>query len=57
MKTDAIYTRKSIYIGKGESIENQITVCKDYLKRLEVNDYVIYARASQGKALTYPNSR
>ena len=29
----AIYSRKSKYTGKGESIENQIETCKDYLKR------------------------
>ena len=35
MKSDnrkiAIYSRKSKFTGKGDSIENQITICKDYL--------------------------
>ncbi|MBO3446389.1 recombinase family protein [Clostridium sp. CCUG 7971] len=28
----AIYSRKSVFTGKGESIENQIQLCKDYIK-------------------------
>ncbi|MGL4913450.1 MAG: recombinase family protein [Romboutsia sp.] len=28
----AIYSRKSIFTGKGESIENQIQLCTDYIK-------------------------
>ena len=31
-KKYAIYSRKSKFTGKGESIENQITKCKEYLK-------------------------
>ena len=27
----AIYSRKSVYTGKGESIENQIEMCKEYI--------------------------
>ncbi len=27
----AIYSRKSVFTGKGESIENQIQLCKDYI--------------------------
>ena len=27
----AIYSRKSKFTGKGESIENQVQMCKDYL--------------------------
>ena len=27
----AIYSRKSKFTGKGDSVENQITFCKDYL--------------------------
>lgn len=42
MKTAAIYTRKSKFTGKGESLEQQVTVCKDYLKRLDIEDYLIY---------------
>ena len=33
MKKAAIYSRKSIFTGKGESIENQIEMCKDYYLR------------------------
>ena len=29
----AIYSRKSVYTGKGESIENQIELCRQYLIR------------------------
>ncbi len=29
----AIYSRKSKYTGKGESVENQIEKCKDYISR------------------------
>lgn len=28
----AIYSRKSLFTGKGESVENQIEMCKDYIK-------------------------
>ncbi len=33
LRKTAIYTRKSKFTGKGESIESQIESCKDYLKR------------------------
>lgn len=42
MKIAAIYSRKSKYTGKGESIDNQITLCKDYLEKIGINDYLIY---------------
>ena len=32
IKNVAIYSRKSKFTGKGESIDNQIELCKDYLK-------------------------
>ena len=43
----AIYSRKSKYTGKGESIENQIDTCKHYLKNyidtsLTDDDIVVY---------------
>lgn len=38
----AIYSRKSIFTGKGESIENQIELCRDYGSRLGVTEYIIY---------------
>lgn len=43
MKKAAIYTRKSKFTEKGESIQNQIQICKDYLNR-DVEDYefIIY---------------
>ena len=31
-KVFAIYSRKSKFTGKGESVENQIEMCRDYLK-------------------------
>ncbi len=42
MKTAAIYTRKSKYTGKGESIDNQIKVCKEHLARNAINSFLIY---------------
>ncbi|KRQ87800.1 DNA-invertase hin [Caloramator mitchellensis] len=42
MKVAAIYSRKSKYTGKGESIDNQISICKDYLERMGISDYLIY---------------
>lgn len=40
----AIYSRKSKFTGKGESIENQVTLCKDYAKSIGIseNDCTIY---------------
>ncbi|GFP76678.1 recombinase family protein [Clostridium fungisolvens] len=38
----AIYSRKSIFTGKGDSIENQIELCKQYGSKLGINDYIIY---------------
>lgn len=41
----AIYSRKSIFTGKGESIENQIELCKEYCTRNYQNeniDYIVY---------------
>ena len=41
-----IYSRKSKYTGKGESIENQVEMCKEYLyshvKDIEESDIVVY---------------
>ncbi len=44
MKKVAIYSRKSIFTGKGESIENQIEMCKDYYLKHYDNDieFLIY---------------
>ena len=41
----AIYSRKSKYTGKGESIGNQVELCKNYLKTkydTNVKDVLIY---------------
>ncbi|NFG27676.1 recombinase family protein [Clostridium botulinum] len=41
----AIYSRKSIFTGKGESIENQIKLCKEYCDihyKNENLEYIIY---------------
>lgn len=39
----AIYSRKSIFTGKGESIENQIILCKDYAEKyLSIDEFTIY---------------
>lgn len=29
----AIYSRKSKFTGKGESIENQVVLCREYIQR------------------------
>lgn len=41
----AIYSRKSVFTGKGESIENQIELCKEYCSRNylgEKIEYIVY---------------
>lgn len=41
----AIYSRKSKFTGKGDSIENQIQLCKEYIHKyfnIEDNDILIY---------------
>lgn len=38
----AIYSRKSKFTGKGESVENQIELCKKYAKDNGYNDILIY---------------
>ncbi|NLY44732.1 MAG: recombinase family protein [Tissierella sp.] len=40
----AIYSRKSKFTGKGDSIENQIEMCKDYATKYfdNIEDYFIY---------------
>jgi DNA invertase Pin-like site-specific DNA recombinase len=44
MKTVAIYSRKSKFTGKGDSIENQIEMCKEYMNRKGDTDleFLIY---------------
>lgn len=39
----AIYSRKSVFTGKGDSIENQIQICKEYGEnKLGINNFTIY---------------
>ncbi|EES91619.1 recombinase family protein [Clostridium botulinum] len=39
----AIYSRKSKFTGKGDSIENQIQMCKEYgIKNLNIDKFLIY---------------
>lgn len=41
----AIYSRKSVYTSSGDSIENQIDLCKDYYLRMTNSDkinFIIY---------------
>ena len=33
MRKTAIYSRKSKFTGKGESIESQIDMCREYISR------------------------
>ncbi len=46
----AIYSRKSKFTGKGESIENQISLCRDYIARTipEATDSDIYVYEDEG---------
>ena len=47
-----IYSRKSKFTGKGESIENQIEMCRQYI-RLQFGDDA----AEQARSLHLPNVR
>lgn len=38
----AIYSRKSKFTGKGESIENQIQLCMDYGKNIGITEFLVY---------------
>ncbi len=42
MKTAAIYSRKSKFTGKGESIINQIELCKREGNHLGIEEFIIY---------------
>lgn len=48
----AIYSRKSLFTGKGESVENQIEMCKQYIKfslpDIEVADEDIFIYEDEG---------
>lgn len=42
MAIAAIYSRKSKFTGKGESIENQVQLCKEYAEKLNISEFEIY---------------
>lgn len=54
----AIYSRKSVFTGKGESIENQIQLCSDYAKthfNIKDSDILVYEdEGFSGKNLDRP---
>lgn len=58
MKKIAIYSRKSIFTGKGESVENQIALCKDYCEnflRYDDVEYIVYEdEGFSGKNINRP---
>jgi len=59
MKRIVIYSRKSKFTGKGDSIENQIEICKDYIKRTfpeseEIQLFVFEDEGVSGKSLDRP---
>lgn len=43
MKRAAIYARRSKIVETGDSIENQIQLCTNYLKNLGINDTMVYS--------------
>ncbi|MBZ9624439.1 recombinase family protein [Clostridium sp. FP2] len=58
MQKVAIYSRKSKFTGKGDSIENQIEMCKEYISsHLGKNvEYIIYEdEGFSGSTLNRPN--
>ena len=47
----AIYSRKSVFTGKGESIENQIQLCNDYINsHYSVSSDDIYIYQDEGSS-------
>ena len=55
----AIYSRKSKFTGKGDSVENQVEMCKDYIKMKfgdvpETDIYVFEDEGFTGKNLSRP---
>jgi DNA invertase Pin-like site-specific DNA recombinase len=42
MASVAIYSRKSKFTGKGESIENQIKICRDYVRNLITDEELAF---------------
>lgn len=52
----ALYSRKSKYTGKGESVENQIQICKEYAVKLGITDFIIYEdEGYSGKNIDRPD--
>ena len=53
----AIYSRKSKFTGKGDSVENQVQLCSEYAKNLGVNptDILVYEdEGFSGKNINRP---
>ena len=46
----AIYGRKSKWTGKGESVENQLTMCREYIERFVDGGKVSADDAGYGKS-------
>jgi site-specific DNA recombinase len=42
MKVAAIYSRKSKFTGKGESVENQVQLCRQYGANMGIENYLVY---------------
>lgn len=38
----AIYSRKSKFSDKGESVENQVQLCEEYGRKLGINKFIVY---------------
>ena len=43
----AVYSRKSKFTGKGESIGNQVELCKEYVRNMFGDEYVDRADGDQ----------
>ncbi|HBC2028991.1 TPA: recombinase family protein [Clostridium perfringens] len=48
MKRIAIYSRKSRFTGKGDSIENQIEMCKEHIKKFVSTDVEFFIYEDEG---------
>lgn len=55
LKKAAIYARKSKFTEKGDSIDNQIKLCKNYLANLGVTEVIVYSdEGFSGKNIDRP---
>ncbi len=54
MSTAAIYSRKSIFTGKGESIQNQLDICKEYALKRNWKTIEYYDEGFSGKDTDRP---